>query len=102
MFLTPRRMCTLALAGIFSLPALAPLSSRPLFAQVVSGYSTITGAVLDPGGNVLPSASILLKSDSSSLTRKANADSTGHFSIDGLPAGIYTVSVSAPGFSITV
>ena len=102
MSLTPRRMCTLALTAILSLPFLAPITSPSLFAQAVSGGSTITGTVADPGGNVLASAAILLKSDSSSLTRKASSDSTGHFSISGLPAGVYTVSVSAPGFSIAV
>src|SRR6185437_14524435 len=102
MDLTPRRMCTLALAALLSLPILVPVTTPSLFAQAASGVSTITGTVLDPNGNVLPSATVLLKSDSSSLTRKATADSTGHFSISGLPAGAYTVSISAPGFSIAV
>ena len=102
MDLTPRRMCTLALAALLSLPILVPVTTPSLFAQTASGVSTITGTVLDPNGNVLPSATVLLKSDSSSLTRKANADATGHFSISGLPAGVYTISVSAPGFSIAV
>jgi iron complex outermembrane receptor protein len=76
------------------------VTTPSLFAQTTSG--TITGAVVDPGGNVLPGAAVLLKSDSGSLTRKANADSAGHFTISGLPAGTYTVSVSAPGFSVAV
>ena len=102
MSLTPRRTCILALATLLSLPILASLTTPTLFAQSESGASTITGAILDPAGNVLPSAAVLLKSDSSSLTRKVNADAQGHFSISGLPAGLYTVSVSAPGFSIAV
>src|SRR6185437_327585 len=102
MSLTPRRTCTLALTAILSLPLLAPLQSRSLFAQAVSRGGTVTGTVADPGGNMLATATVLLKSDSSSFTRKANADSAGHFSISDVPAGVYTVSVSAPGFSIAV
>jgi len=99
---TPRRTCTLALTAILSLPFLAPITSPSLFAQVVSDGSTVMGTVADPGGNMLAAATVQLKSDSSSFTRKANADSSGHFLISGVPAGVYIVSVSAPGFSIAV
>ncbi|MEO8737496.1 MAG: TonB-dependent receptor, partial [Edaphobacter sp.] len=102
MSLMPRRMSLLALATILSLPVLAPVVAQPLFAQAASGTSAVTGTVLDPGGDVLPKAIVLLKSDSSDLTRNATADSLGHFSIAGLPAGRYTVSVTAPGFSVAV
>lgn len=102
MSLTPRRTCTLALTAVLSLPFFAPLHSRSLFAQVVSGGGTVAGTVADLGGNMLATASVVLKSDASNFTRKATADSSGRFSIGNVPAGVYTVSASAPGFSIAV
>lgn len=102
MFLTPRRLYTLALATILSSPMFTPIAAPPVFAQSVSGTSTVTGTVLDPRGNVISNAAVLVKSNSGSLTRKTTADSVGHFTVSGLPAGRYTVSASAPGFSIAV
>ncbi|MBN9615485.1 MAG: TonB-dependent receptor [Acidobacteriales bacterium 59-55] len=98
----PRRAWILAFSAILSLPLFTPLTTTALFAQTAAGRSTLSGTVLDPSGNVLPSAAILLKDDAGSLIRKATADSQGHFSIAGLPAGRYTVSATAPGFSTAV
>jgi iron complex outermembrane recepter protein len=99
---TPRCTCTLALALLLSLPIVTFFAAPALCAQSESGVSTLSGAVLDPAGNVVPGAAVVLKSDSSSFIRKASADNQGHFSIGSLPAGLYTVSVSAPGFSLAV
>lgn len=102
MSLPSRYTCVLALAGIVSLPLLASVATRPLFAQAISGAASITGTVDDPGGNMLPGAAVVLTSVSGSFTRKTTADSTGHFSIAGVPAGTYTSTASAPGFSVAV
>ena len=102
MSLTPRRLCILALATILSSPVFTPIATPLLFAQSVSGTSTVTGTVVDPRGNVIANAAILVRSNVGGLTRKTTSDSIGHFAISGLPAGRYTVSASAPGFSIAV
>src|SRR5277367_5217777 len=62
---------------------------------------TITGTVQDPRGAALPSAAVMVKNDASSLTRQATTDPQGHFSVPNLPAGKYTVQVTAVGFEVT-
>jgi iron complex outermembrane receptor protein len=62
---------------------------------------TLTGTVQDPRGAALPSAAVLVKNDSSSVTRQATTDAQGHFTVSNLQAGKYTVQVTAAGFEVT-
>ena len=67
----------------------------PLLAQQ-DGFA---GTVLDAAGNALPNATVLIKHASSDFSRTLKTDGTGRFSASGLPGGLYSVEVSAPGFS---
>jgi len=62
---------------------------------------TIAGSVLDPSGSALPKAAIVIHSASGDVSRQAISDGQGHFSVDGLPIGTYTVDVVAQGFANT-
>ena len=44
---------------------------------------------------------MLVKNDASSLTRQVTTDAQGHFAVSNLPAGKYTVQVTAVGFEVT-
>ena len=68
----------------------------PLFAQSTAS-GTISGSVFDPSGAPLPAAALLIRSDSGA-TRKEASDAQGHFLVEGLAPGKYTVQVDAPGF----
>ena len=57
----------------------------------------IQGAVVDPRGQGVPSAAVVVKSASLGETRTTSTDGEGRFSVKGLPAGNYTVEVEAPG-----
>jgi iron complex outermembrane receptor protein len=67
-----------------------------LFAQ---SEATISGSVVDQSGTALPSAAVLVKDEATNSTRRTMTDGNGHYSIPGLPAGVYTVQVSAPNFA---
>jgi iron complex outermembrane receptor protein len=61
--------------------------------------ATISGTVQDPVGGAVQNATVVVRSESGAET-KATTDAAGKFSIAGLPAGSYTVEVSAPGFAL--
>ena len=78
--------------------AVVALLPAAAFAQ-----STITGSVTDNTGGVLPGVTV----EAASLvmiegSRLAFTDGTGRYTIVGLDPGIYTVTMSLPGFSTFV
>jgi iron complex outermembrane recepter protein len=90
-FLSWKRLATKLLLVLL----LTTLSLRSYAQQ----SATVTGTILDPKGNVVSGASIAVTSEASTQAHKTTADGQGHFSISGLPAGKYTVQVTAPGFA---
>ncbi|MCU1257427.1 MAG: TonB-dependent receptor [Bryobacterales bacterium] len=70
-----------------------------LRAQSDAGAATLTGVVLDKDGKSIQSATVVIKNNSTGLSRKTTTDASGHFSASGLPPGAYAVEASAPGFS---
>ncbi len=64
------------------------------FAQTGS----VTGQVFDPGGAVVPNATVTAKSETTALTRTATTTSAGIYNFAALPPSVYTVTVEAPGF----
>ncbi len=81
------------LLGATSL-ALAP---QYLEAQTVSG--NITGNVADVSGAAIPNAKIVATNDATQVSANAAANEKGEFRFDNLPAGRYTITATAPGFS---
>lgn len=60
---------------------------------------TITGIVADPGGALVPNASIVVKNSETGTSVQTVTTGTGNFTLPGLTAGIYAVTVTSPGFS---
>src|SRR5712691_1491408 len=81
----------LAVAGIIGLVA---LGNGLVFAQ----SAALTGTVKDTSGAVLPGAAITVKNLETGLTRTAQADSSGSFSVPSLPVGQYEVTAEKMGF----
>jgi hypothetical protein len=59
----------------------------------------IEGKVTDPKGAIVVGATITVTDAATNKVFTAQSDKQGHFKIEGLPAGIYSLVVSAPGFS---
>ena len=76
------------------------LSAAPQSVQAQSADATVAGTITDIRGDVLQSATISVKNESTSDVRSVKVDAQGHFSLGGLTAGRYTVEVSAPGFDL--
>src|SRR5271167_962711 len=76
------------------------LLGGPARAQTVNG--AFHGTVSDTSGAVLPGATVEAKNPGTGLARQATADSTGFYTIVGLPPGVYTMTASNTGFSTAV
>jgi hypothetical protein len=78
---------------------LAALVVVGAFAQTDRG--TITGTVADPSSAVVAGAKISVNNVATGLKTETITTNTGNFTIASLPAGVYEVSVEAPGFKKT-
>ncbi|MBI4905495.1 MAG: TonB-dependent receptor [Acidobacteria bacterium] len=65
-------------------------------AQVL--YGSIVGTVTDPTGAVVPKAKVIATGVGTGVTREAESDEAGRFSIASVLPGIYELRVSASGF----
>jgi len=81
--------------GILLLVFLAEFGS-PASAQV--DRATLSGAVSDSSGAVVPSARVEIVSQETGLRREAQTAENGAYTFSLLPIGLYTVTVSRPGF----
>jgi iron complex outermembrane receptor protein len=73
--------------------------AHPSFAQ---NTASLIGSVLDGKGSALPKAAVTLTGESSKFSRTTTSDAEGHFSISGIPVGIYTIDAQSPGFATSL
>jgi hypothetical protein len=59
----------------------------------------ITGTVADQTGAAIPNASIKVTNEATGTVVQATSSGVGDFTVPDLPIGVYTVSVTATGFS---
>lgn len=88
-----RKLC----AAMF-LAALALLA--PLAAVHAQSAASMTGAVYDPSGAIVPNATISLKSIGGQNEEVARTGAAGQYKLQGVPAGEYLMKVTVPGFAI--
>src|SRR5215468_11513369 len=67
------------------------------YSQVTS-TSSISGAVVDPSGAVVTGATITVKNDATGEEFRATSAGNGTFTVPALTAGVYKITVAAPGF----
>jgi hypothetical protein len=79
---------------------LALCVSITAFAQGDRG--TITGTVSDPGGAVVPAATVSARNTESGAQYDTVTTATGNYTLPSLPAGIYELTVTAPGFARSI
>ena len=72
------------------------------FAVQAQTTGSLSGAITDPSGAVVPGATVTLVNSSTGAERSAISSSTGVFDFQALQPGTYTVSVAATGFKRAV
>ncbi|HEY5330597.1 MAG TPA: TonB-dependent receptor [Acidobacteriaceae bacterium] len=68
-----------------------------LFGQII--VSSIVGFVADPSGALVPGAVVTATNTQTGISVKATTGSQGAYSIPGLMAGTYDVTIEKPGFA---
>src|SRR4051812_40127038 len=79
-----------AFLGVFLLMAFA--------AYAQSDNTNVSGVISDPSGSAIPNAKVTLKNQANGLTREANTNESGAYSIPTIPSGMYPLAVEAAGF----
>lgn len=79
----------------------AVLSIARLAAQV-NASGTFSGQVTDPGGAAVPNAVVKITGENTGVTLTRTTGPDGYYTIPLLKPGIYSIEVSAPGFSTGV
>lgn len=64
--------------------------------------ATVSGAVNDSTGAIIPDANVQIANVETALTRNLKTDAGGHYTATDLPIGNYRVSVEVPGFQKAV
>jgi hypothetical protein len=75
------------------------LSTTPAFAQAATG--TLTGTITDQQGAAIPAAEIRVTEPTTSSTRTVVTNDVGRYTIVGIPPGLYDVTISKQGFSVS-
>ncbi len=71
----------------------------PLSASAQTTTSTIEGFVNDAKNAVVAGAQVIVKNPALGIERTVNTDEQGFFRVTALPAGTYSIAVSATGFA---
>ncbi|MGH9706739.1 MAG: carboxypeptidase-like regulatory domain-containing protein, partial [Candidatus Acidiferrales bacterium] len=83
-----------------AIACLAVLCISPrVYGQATASFS---GTVTDKSGSVIPGATVTATSQETGQTRTSTTDATGHYAINLLPIGNYTLRVESSGFQAAV
>jgi len=83
---------------LLSLPVTVALLLFAVTSAFGQSTATLQGTITDQKGAVVPNATVTIRNQGTSIERTAQTDSSGNYQLAALPAGTYTVEVSAPGF----
>src|SRR5438876_2973142 len=78
---------------------LSVLGILPAFPQSPSPGAQLRGTILDPNSAVVAGETVTLRSDSTLVEQSTTADASGQYAFLLVPAGQYTLTVAAAGFS---
>ncbi len=77
---------------------LACIATAPIIANAQVSSATVTGAVKDPSGSVIPKAKVVATELATGVTTTAVSNAVGEYTLPLLKAGTYKIVVSAKGF----
>lgn len=91
----------LRIGSFWAVVAVVLLSGKPLYGQSSSAFTaTLGGTVTDPAGAAVNGAKATLTGTETGFTRTYTTAGTGLYSFTFVPAGVYTLEISASGFKI--
>lgn len=90
----------MGLLGCF--PGFLPVSLLLLTASTVAAqdFAAFRGVITDPSGAAVPSASVKATEEQLGIVQSTSSNDQGEYEIRGIPAGTYTIEVSAPTFKL--
>ncbi len=88
-FIVAKRHCFIGLLLLFCMLGIRAASATDLI-----------GSLVDPQGQVIPNAKILLLRRADSTPRQVTTDAQGQFSFCGLDGGEYRLAAESPGFAV--
>ena len=77
---------------------IALLLAIPLAANAQVTTATVVGTVTDPGGSIVPGATVMARNLDNGLTRTVTSSDEGTYRLEFLPVGKYAVEVTYTGF----
>src|SRR5258706_4188444 len=80
------------------LAALALLLPFPRAVAAQATTATIVGTITDPGGAIMPGATVTARNLDTGLTRTVTSGEDGGYRLEFLPVGNYALEVSTAGF----
>src|SRR5258708_15134499 len=86
----------------FALFVTLPLTVGGLRASAQLAGATLSGQVLDQSDAVVADAKLVIRNNATGDIRTATTNSKGLYSAQSLQPGIYSITVSAPGFATDV
>jgi hypothetical protein len=79
-------------------PSLAPASGLVSNESVAQAKSRIQGDVTDPAGASIPDVSVTVTNSLTQVPHTTQTDGAGHYAVDNLDPGTYSLEAAAPGF----
>ncbi len=95
-------MSRLLTARWLALALLALLWSPHALLSQIGGTGSIQGVISDPTGAIIPGASVVATNVNQGVKTTRETTNAGYYVLSPLPAGEYTVSVTAAGFQTLV
>lgn len=94
------RSNTLVVRAMMVLAVLFAMFSTQAFAQI--NTATLSGAVKDTSGAVVPGATVVVTETATGTKRNDRTNESGLFTVPLLQPGVYTVTVTKPGFETAI
>jgi hypothetical protein len=83
--------------GVACLTAYLMLAAMPAQAQL-AGKGAVSGTIQDPTGASIPGATVVITNTANNISTTTTSTSAGDYSVNTLDPGVYTITVTAPGF----
>jgi outer membrane receptor protein involved in Fe transport len=78
------------------------LAGGALGGQSEVALTAVNGTITDPSGAVVPGASVKVENQENGLERETRTTDAGFYTLPGLPAGTYQVTIQQQGFATAV